>query len=116
VELSTALEQALGTQGLVKLEAREQLKPRVFRLLFEVGTQARSIVVKRMEPQHAVRNELVIRHWLPELGFGGAVPELLGLAAERSGRWVWHVYEDLGACELPSHDPMRRSWRRWCER
>jgi aminoglycoside phosphotransferase (APT) family kinase protein len=103
--LSIALAQALGPLASARLEAHEQIKPRVLRLRFGVGTQVRSVVAKRMEPQHARRNELVIRSWLPELGFAGAAPELLGLAAERSGRWVWHVYEDLGPCELPSHDP-----------
>ena len=104
-ELGSALEQALGPLGSAKLEAREQIKPRVFRLSFKVGPQVRSVVVKRMEPQHARRSELVIRRWLPELGFAGAAPELLGLAAEKTGRWVWHVYQDLGDCELPSRDP-----------
>jgi aminoglycoside phosphotransferase (APT) family kinase protein len=104
-ELNIALGQALGPLASARLEAHEQIKPRVLRLRFGVGTQVRSVVAKRMEPQHARRNELVIRRWLPELGFGGAAPELLGLAAERSGRWVWHVYEDLGPHELPSRDP-----------
>ncbi len=104
-ELGFALAQALGPVGSAKLEAREQIKPRVFRLRFVTGALVRSFVVKRMNPEHARRNELVIRRWLPELKFDGATPELLGLAAERDGCWVWHVYEDLGAWELPTHDP-----------
>ena len=104
-ELGNALEQALAALGPAKLTARAQLKPRVFRLSFEAGGHVRSVVVKRLEPHYARRNEFVIRSWLPELGFAGAAPELLGLSAERSGRWVWHVYEDLGACELPSREP-----------
>jgi len=106
--LNIALEQALGPLGSAKLEACEPIKPRVFRLRFEVGSRVRSVVAKRMEPQHARRNELVIRRWLPESGLNGATPELLGLAADEPGHWVWHVYEDLeqsGAFELPSRDP-----------
>ena len=107
-ELSSALVQALGAMGSVKLEAWVQIKPRVFRLRFEGGSQIQSVVAKRMEPQYARRNEFVIRRWLPDLGLGGAAPELLGVAADKTGRWVWHVYEDLelsGACELPSRNP-----------
>jgi len=103
--LGIALGQALGPLASARLEAHERIKPRVFRLRFGAGNQVRSVVAKQMEPQHARRNEFVIQRWLPELGLGGAAPELLGLAAERSGRWVWHVYEDLGPRELPSHDP-----------
>lgn len=104
-ELSCALAQALGTEGSAKLVAQEQIKPRVFRLRFEIGERVRSFVVKRMNPEHARRNELVIRRWLPDLGFDGATAELLGVAAGGDGCWVWHVYEDLGAWELPTHDP-----------
>jgi hypothetical protein len=104
-ELACALDQALHGAGSPVLVAHEQLKSRVFRLRFEVADGTRSFVAKRMPPEHACRNELVIRRWLPDLGLGAIVPELLGLAAERSGRWVWHVYEDLGPWELDARVP-----------
>jgi len=106
-ELACALEQALHGAGVPRLVAHERLKSRVFRLRFEVGGGTRSLVAKRMPPEHAQRNELAIRRWLPDLGLGALVPELLGLAAERSGRWVWHVYEDLGPWELDPRVPDR---------
>jgi hypothetical protein len=106
-ELACALAQALHGVGAAGLVAHEQLKSRVFRLRFEVGDGTRSVVAKRMPPEHAWRNELAIRRWLPDLGLGAIVPELLGLAAERSGRWVWHVYEDLGPWELDPRVPDR---------
>jgi thiamine kinase-like enzyme len=106
-ELACALEQALAGAGSPTLVAHERLKSRVFRLRFEVGDRSRSLVVKRMPPEHARRNELAIRRWLPDLGLGDIVPGLLGLAAERSGRWVWHVYEDLGPWELDPQVPDR---------
>lgn len=104
-DLGHALAQALAPDGQAKLVAQEQLKPRVFRLGFECGECVRSFVVKRLPPGHARRNELVIRRWLPDLGLGGATPRLLGVSAERAGRRVWHVYEDLGVWELSARDP-----------
>jgi len=37
-----------------------------------------------------------VERWLPALGFGNRCPRLLGSAALRDGRWIWHVHEDLG--------------------
>jgi aminoglycoside phosphotransferase len=104
-DLGCALAQALATDRQADLVAEEQLKPRVFRLRFDVDERVRSFVVKRMDPAYARRNELVIRRWLPDRGLAGATPELLGVAAERTGRWVWHVYEDLGPWELSAGAP-----------
>jgi len=106
-DLGCALAQALPTQGPAKLVSEQPLKPRVFRLRFEVGERILPFVVKRLDPAHARRNELVIRRWLPDRGLVGAAPELLGIAAERTARWVWHVYEDLGPWELSTREPDR---------
>lgn len=106
-DLGSALAQALATDTPATLVAEEQLKPRVFRLRFASGARRRSLVVKRMDPERARRNELVIRRWLPDEGLRRAAPALLGAAAERSGRWVWHVYEDLGPFELATDAPDR---------
>jgi Ser/Thr protein kinase RdoA (MazF antagonist) len=104
-ELESALGEALGGQRSAKLVAQATLKPRVFRLRFDVHGQVRSLIAKRMGPGPARRNELVIRRWLPDLGLHGVAPELLGIAAGRAGRWVWHVYEDLGPWELDTREP-----------
>src|ERR1043165_8448291 len=71
-------------------------RPRVYRLRFVFDGWVRSVVAKRMELDIAQRNQLVIRRWLPAIGLGDHGPALLGVAAERSGQWVWHVYDDLG--------------------
>ncbi|HEY3215389.1 MAG TPA: aminoglycoside phosphotransferase family protein [Candidatus Eisenbacteria bacterium] len=104
-ELECAIGEALGGERSAKLVAQETIKSRVFRLRFETKNQIRSFVVKRMNSSHARRNELVIRRWLPDLGLDGVAPDLLGVAAGRAGRWVWHVYEDLGPWELDARNP-----------
>jgi hypothetical protein len=110
-DLARALAQALGTGGPARLVAQTRIKAGVFRLRFEVGPRVRSLIVKRMPPEYARRNELVIRRWLPELGLAGLTPELLGLAASSDGGSVWHVYDDLGPWELDpeADDPDRVS-------
>jgi len=70
--------------------------PRVYRLRFDVNGSVRSLVVKRLEPAIAQRNQLVTQRWLPAVDLSDRGPKLLGAAAERTGQCVWHVYEDLG--------------------
>jgi hypothetical protein len=77
---------------------------RVYRLSFSVGGRPRSVVVKRLKPAIAQRNELVVNRWLPAIGLDGAGPPLLGKAASRDGSRVWHVYEDLGQGELDPNE------------
>src|SRR5438552_13037457 len=60
--------------------------PRVFRLRFVRNGKVRSLVVKRLEPAIAQRNELVIRWWLPAIGASASGPVVLGLAAGRRGQ------------------------------
>ena len=80
--------------------------PRVYRLRFAgADGQARSWVVKRLEPGIAQRNEMVINRWLPAIGLPDSGPVLLGAAAERTGQCVWHVYQDLGDWALVTSDP-----------
>ena len=78
-----------------RLEAVYRLKRRVYRLEIVDGAH-RSVVLKRLDPAVANRNELLVTRWLPALGLPDRCARLLGVAAERSGRCVWHVYEDLG--------------------
>ena len=105
-ELSEALHEALrasaGQDGPVSFR---RLKSRVYRL--SVGAnhaQQHSFVLKRFDPWLARRNELVARRWLPALGLGDRCPQLYTVAADRSGAWVWHVYEDIGDGAIdPAH-------------
>lgn len=105
-ELSTALDEALGAadahDGAVSCR---RLKSRVYRL----SVESRSFVLKRFDPWLARRNELVARRWLPALGLGDRCPSLVAIAADRSGAWVWHVYEDIGDGAIDAAQPHRPS-------
>jgi aminoglycoside phosphotransferase (APT) family kinase protein len=70
----------------------ELLKKEVYRL--HLGRQ--SLVLKRLKPATAQTDRLVVERWLPAFGFGDRCPRLLGSAALRDGRWIWHLHEDLG--------------------
>jgi hypothetical protein len=88
-----------GPEATGRLVDQQPLKApavRVHRLRFALNGSVRSLVVKRLEPGIARRNELVATRWLPAIGLGESGAGLLGTAAECSGRCVWHVYEDLG--------------------
>jgi len=72
------------------------LKRRVYRLRLEGRHGARSVVLKRSEPPIAHVNRLVAERWLPALRLGEQCAALIASAADRQGRWVWQIYEDLG--------------------
>jgi thiamine kinase-like enzyme len=78
----------------------ELLKKEVYRLHLGSG---QSLVLKRLTPATAQTDRLVVERWLPALGFGDRCPRLLGSAALRDGRWIWHVHEDLGDETLDRH-------------
>jgi len=71
----------------------ETLKKQVYRLRLGSG---QSLVLKRLDPATAQTDRLVVERWLPAVGFGDRCPRLLGAAAPRDGRFIWHLYEDLG--------------------
>jgi len=81
-----------------------RLKRRVHRLVVEAGDGVQSLILKRMDAAAARRNELVARRWLPAMGLLDGCAPLLGVAADRAGRHVWHVYEDLGEWRLDAKD------------
>jgi aminoglycoside phosphotransferase (APT) family kinase protein len=81
---------SLDAEPSIRLET---LKKEVYRLRLGTG---QSLVLKRLKPAIAQTDRLVVERWLPALGFGDRCPRLLGSAALRDGRWVWHVHEDLG--------------------
>src|SRR5437016_5785746 len=81
-----------GSERTMQLE---RLKQAVYRL--RIGSApSRTLVLKRHPPAVAQADRLLVERWLPALGLGDGCPRLLAAAAERAGRWVWHVYEDLG--------------------
>lgn len=83
-----------------RLTGHVRLKPSVYRLNFEIGGTAHSVVVKGMKPGTAWRNYLIVRRWLPAAGLETHVPQMLACASESSGAFVWQVYEDLGDQQL----------------
>jgi hypothetical protein len=88
-----------------RLIGQQRLKSRVYRLQIEASGQVSSLVVKRLHPKSAQRNQLVTKRWLPAIGLSDCSPPLLGVAADRSGQVVWHIYEDLGDRTLATSDP-----------
>ena len=86
-----------------------RLKSRVYRLSAGSDGRVRSFVLKRFDPWLGRRNEFVMRRCLPAIGLNDHCPQLLAVVADRRGRWVWHVYEDLGdgAVEPDRPDPAR---------
>jgi hypothetical protein len=96
-ELHRVLAEVLGapdTRG--KVLGAHQLQSRVRRVQFALETEVRSVIIKQLQPAVAQRNQLVLSRWLPVVGLSDCGPTLLGVAAERRGQFVWHVYEDLG--------------------
>jgi hypothetical protein len=110
-ELRGLLQELLGGRAASGRFLDQTLKSkalRVFHLRFAINNQIRSVFVKRLKPEIARRNELVINRWLPAIGLNDSGPPLLGGVAERSGDCVWHVYDDLGQHELNPRQPDRQ--------
>jgi hypothetical protein len=93
-ELGTLLRELLG--GDDRVGAVHRLKERVYRIEIAEAIPWRAVVLKRVEPAVAQRNQLVAERWLPALGLEDRCARLLGVAAAARGDCVWHVYEDLG--------------------
>src|SRR5207237_1920727 len=68
----------------------------IYRLRVYGILEPRSINLKRTEPPIAHLNRLVAERWLPALRLGDHCAALIATAADRDGRWVWQIYEDLG--------------------
>jgi hypothetical protein len=104
-ELRSALAELLGHPSvdgrLVAVDSLADAES-VIRLSLEVDGETCTWIAKRHRPAPAHRNDLATRRWLPAVGLGGAAPRILATAADRKGRCVWHVYEDLGDRTLAS--------------
>jgi hypothetical protein len=83
-------------EGRVLEEQRLDDSGSINRVRLELDGAPISIVAKRSRPAPAQRNRLIARRWLPAVGLEAGAPAILATAAERSGRHVWQVYEDLG--------------------
>src|SRR5437762_13911276 len=92
-ELRKLLEELVGGhEGSSRLIEQQMLQPkgsRVFRLRFDCNGLSRSVVVKRLKPEIARRNELVAKRWLPAIGLEDRGVPLLGSVADCSGVCVW---------------------------
>ena len=105
-ELRDSLHELLGDGDVASHMISAQVLVRgAYRLRFRMNGKFRSLVVKRLDPEIAKRNDLVANRWLPGIGLGENGPSLLGCAAERNGRSVWHIYEDLGDWGLKESNP-----------
>jgi hypothetical protein len=107
-ELLDALQAFLGgAEGAGQTIGLVPLKRRVYRLDLGPGAGPRSLILKRTDPAIAQLSRLVADRWLPALGLGAHCARLLATAAEREGRWVWQIYEDLGeeTLERCPHQP-----------
>ena len=104
LELRGLLQGLLGgptAEGCLLEEQTLQARAlRVFRLRFLINGKLRQVIVKRLKPEIARRSELVEERWLPAVGMTNNGPALLGHVAEPGGNCTWHVYDDLGSCEL----------------
>jgi len=106
------LEELLGGRGadgrVVDQQALQPRSLRVFRLRFVIDGRTRQVIVKRLRPDIAQCTELVERRWLPTVAMSEHGPALLGSVAEPGGNCVWHVYDDLGDCELDTQQVNRQ--------
>ena len=83
----------------------DRLNSQVFRVKSLSNGVGTSVVVKRLTPALAERNELVIRRWLPRIGLPNATPTLVGTIGDSKGTCVWQVHEDLGSSLLDAQNP-----------
>ncbi len=108
-ELRAAVGELLGSsqaEGRVIGEQRLNSSGFVNRVRFEVNGETISVVAKCSSPASAQRNRFVAGRCLPAVGLGPAAPAILATAADRDGRCMWHVYEDLGERTLETdRDP-----------
>jgi hypothetical protein len=87
----------------VAVARQTRLRAGVHRLQI-TGAVRESIVVKRVRNWKSRLEQLLIDRWLPEARLDGLGPPRLAVLAEPDGRYVWHVYDDLGPWGLDRVD------------
>jgi hypothetical protein len=80
-------------------------RSRVYRLSFDINGDFRSFIVKRFSRDHAHREQVVLKRWLPRIGLQKNGSPLLGITSEQTGQFTWHVYDDLGNWTLDKYMP-----------
>ena len=104
--LGRVLADALGRDAReVAVTGSLALKAAVQRVQLAVGGRARSVIVKRLAPEIARRNQLVSTRWLPAAGLADAAPAVLGILTDPDPARVWLVAEDLGAATFEAQPP-----------
>jgi len=99
--LRNSISELISSQyGSGRLILQEKIKPRVFRLHFDLDANVLVLILKYMEARVARRNELVAQRWLPAGGLAEMGPSLLRTVGTADGTWVWHIYSDLGSWSL----------------
>ena len=103
--LHSIIRQLLGdASAKVRLLKEEKLqRSYVYRLTWEINDAIRSLVVKRFSLERSFIEQQAIKRWLVAVDLAHVAPSLLGVAPEKTGQFIWHVYEDLGDCAL-EHD------------
>lgn len=104
VELQAVLQDLLGKDVNGRLLAEEKLlRSRVYRLKFEIEGSVKSFVVKRLSPAKGQLERTAVERWLPHAGLETSAPPLIAAAAEKTGKCIWHIYDDLGDCSLTNY-------------
>lgn len=94
-----------GASAKVRLLKEEKLqRSYVYRLTWEINDAIRSLVVKRFSLERSFIEQQAIKRWLVAVHLAHVAPSLLGVAPEKEGQFVWHVYEDLGDCSLEQEE------------
>jgi hypothetical protein len=101
-ELHGFIHQLLGgATAKAQLITKEKLqRSYVYRLTWEINGAIRSLVVKRFSLERSFVEQQAIKKWLVAVNLAHFAPSILGVAPEKAGQFIWHVYEDLGDCAL----------------
>ncbi len=103
-ELQAAIEDLLGKNVKARLVSEEKfLHSFVYRLVFETENTIKSVIVKKLTPARAQLERTVIERWLPQVGLSDHGPPLIAAAAEKTGKFIWHIYEDIGDSSLVNY-------------
>lgn len=84
-----------GSDDTVEVTGRERLRRGVHRLHL-AGAIRPTVVVKRVRTWKSRLEQQLTDRWLPGAQLDGLGPPRVAILAEPDGRYVWHIYDDLG--------------------